>query len=466
MIEKKFQQFRKSITPQQFNNLDFLNSQADKFEADDPALAKRIRLRIQNLKKQKQQVPPHPQVKPESSAEKTEPVSTSNKNTPEVSSEGNTLQSNWWQSGQGVWKKLKTSPFLALVVLPTLLFAFYQIVWATERYESQAKVTVQQPDSTATMDASMAILSGLGVSGSSTSDTELIKTYIYSNDMLKYLEKEVDLTSHYTNSDIDVFSRFEEDGSQEKLLEYYLKHVSVEIDDKSGVVSIYTQSFTPDFSQELTNKIVNRAEWYINSIGHQLAQAQLTFIRGEHALVENKLNKAQTELLTFQQRYNLLDPTAEGAAMQQIAYQLEGQISAKEAELKGLRHVMSASAPRVIATQNELNALRAQLSNERERLAQSGDESLPVSEIMAKFADLKIKVELALQAFTSSQVSLEKSRIEAYRQLKYLVVVEGATLPQDSKYPDVFYNISLFAILASMLFAIGRIVQSTIRELK
>lgn len=102
MIEKKFQQFRKSITPQQFNNLDFLNSQADKFEADDPALAKRIRLRIQNLKKQKQQVPPHPQVKPESSAEKTEPVSTSNKNTPEVSSEGNTLQSNWWQSGQGV----------------------------------------------------------------------------------------------------------------------------------------------------------------------------------------------------------------------------------------------------------------------------------------------------------------------------------------------------------------------------
>lgn len=466
MIEKKFQQFRKSITPQQFNNLDFLISQADKVEVSDPALAKRIRLRIQNLKKQKTKVTPHTQEKSESIPEKTEALSASHKSTSEANSEQAALPPSSWSSAQGIWQNLQKSPFLALVVLPTLLFAFYQIVWATERYESQAKVTVQQPDSTATMDASMAILSGLGVSNSSTSDTELIKTYIYSNDMLKYLEKEVDLRSHYTNSDIDVFSRFKEDGSQEELLDYYLKHVTIDINDKSGVVSIYTQAFTPEFSQQLANKIVKRAEWYINSIGHQLAQAQLTFIRGEHELVENKLNKAQAELLTFQQRYHLLDPTAEGAAMQQIAYQLEGLISTKETELKGLRHVMSANAPRVVATQNELNALRAQLNNERERLAQTGEESLPVSEIMAKFADYKIKVELALQAFTSSQVSLEKSRIEAYRQLKYLVVVEDATLPQDSKYPDVFYNISLFAILAAMLFAIGRIVQSTIRELK
>ncbi|MGR5269844.1 lipopolysaccharide biosynthesis protein [Vibrio astriarenae] len=461
MSEEKFQQFRKTITPKQFNDIDFLTKRAQQLEPEDPILSKRILVRVRNLKAQEQSKPANEAMKPK------EPKAP-NKQTPETTKTAKEAARSDKKADKNnrLWSKLQKSPFLSLVVLPTLLFAFYQVFWATERYESQAKVTVQQPDSAATMDASMAILSGLGVSNTSTSDTELIKTYIYSNDMLTYLEKHLGLRRHYSDSAIDVFSRLGEDDSQEELLEYFLKHVSVEVNDKSGVVSIYTQAFTPDFAQQLANKIVQRAEWYINSIGHQLAQAQLEFIRGEHQVVENKLQQAQSQLLSFQQRYHLLDPTAEGMAIQQITYQLEGQLSAKEAELKGLLAVMSTSAPRVLSVKNEINALKRQLENERGRLAQAGDDTRPVSEIMATFADLKIKVELALQAYTSSQVSLEKSRIEAYRQLKYLVVVETATLPEDSKYPKTTYNIVLFAVLVSMLFSIGRIVYSTIRELK
>ncbi|WP_264874463.1 lipopolysaccharide biosynthesis protein [Vibrio agarivorans] len=458
MSEEKFQQFRKTITPKQFHDIDFLTRKAQQLEPEDPILSKRILVRVRNLKAQEQSKPANEAIKPK------EPKAP-NKQTPEATKKAAHSDREIGKNNR-LWSKLRKSPFLSLVILPTLLFAFYQVFWATERYESQAKVTVQQPDSAATMDASMAILSGLGVSNTSTSDTELIKTYIYSNDMLTYLEQHLDLRHHYSDSSIDVFSRLGEDDSKEELLEYFLKHVSVEVNDKSGVVAIYTQAFTPDFAQQLANKIVQRAEWYINSIGHQLAQAQLEFIRGEHQVVENKLQQAQSQLLSFQQRYHLLDPTAEGLAIQQITYQLEGQLSAKEAELKGLLAVMSANAPRVLSVKNEINALKRQLENERGRLAQAGDDARPVSEIMATFADLKIKVELALQAYTSSQVSLEKSRIEAYRQLKYLVVVEAATLPEDNKYPDVTYNVVLFAILAAMLFAIGRIIYSTIRELK
>lgn len=53
------------------------------------------------------------------------------------------------------------------------------------------------------------------------------------------------------------------------------------------------------------------------------------------------MEKAKTELLNFQQHYNLLDPVAEGAAVQQIAYGLEGQIASLEAELKNLLSVMT-----------------------------------------------------------------------------------------------------------------------------
>jgi capsular polysaccharide transport system permease protein len=127
---------------------------------------------------------------------------------------------------------------------------------------------------------------------------------------------------------------------------------------------------------------------------------------------------------------------------------------------------MSAKSPQVLALKNELNALEAQLKSERSKLAQSGKEDISVSELLAKFTDYKVQMELALQAYTSSQISLEKSRIEAYRQIKYLIVVEKATLSEESKYPDVLYNISLFLLLLSLLFGIGKIIVSTIQELK
>ncbi|WP_242620310.1 hypothetical protein [Shewanella maritima] len=59
-------------------------------------------------------------------------------------------------------RQVVKQPWFIFVVAPFLLFAFYQIVWSSPRYESRAQLIVQQPDSMATMDASMALLTGLG----------------------------------------------------------------------------------------------------------------------------------------------------------------------------------------------------------------------------------------------------------------------------------------------------------------
>ncbi|TOE68136.1 lipopolysaccharide biosynthesis protein, partial [Vibrio parahaemolyticus] len=129
------------------------------------------------------------------------------------------------------------------------------------------------------------------------------------------------------------------------------------------------------------------AEWYINSISHQLAESQLEFIRNEHHLVEKRLEKSQINLLNFQQKYNLLDPTAEGVAMQQIAYSLEGEISKKEAELKTLRKIMSDESSQVQGLKIHLKALYEQLNNERSKLSNENGNNIAVSELLAKFTD-------------------------------------------------------------------------------
>nr|WP_086941022.1 lipopolysaccharide biosynthesis protein [Thaumasiovibrio occultus] len=447
--ELRFQQFKNEISEDQFSSIEFLMAKAEQIEATDPELSARILVRVNNLRKQQATISRRLE---NNSVEKN----------PQHKQNLSKTSSNVVQKVS----RLGTMPFVWLVLLPTLVFGIYQAFWASERFVSRAQVIVQQPDGMATMDASMAVLTGLGVSNTGVADTELVKAYILSNDMLMYLEETLELRQHFSQNGVDVFSRVGPDDEWEALFDYYLTRIDVYIDSNSNIVYIETQAFDPDFAHTLTQTIVERAEWYINSIGHQLAEAQLTFIQHEHANIERRLQDAQTGLMQFQQRYNLLDPMAEGMALQQITYGLEGQISAKEAELKGLLTMMSPRAPKVIAARNSLEALKSQLEKERGKLSDGDYNTLPVSEILTQYTDLKIKTELALQAYTSSQISLEKSRIEAYRQLKYLVVVEAATKPHDAKYPDVFYNITLFGVLATMLFVIGRIIVLTVNELK
>lgn len=449
---------------------------AQQIEPDDAYLARRVMQRARNLNPKSEPINKeltrlsnkiNNKAKQTQTSSSTEHSKTPNKN--------KTAKLKQWEAFYAQLNSnhvfnLLAKPWVLLLVIPFLVFAFYQLAWAAPRFESRAQLIIQQPDGMATMDPSMALLSGLGVGGSSTADTEIAKAYIHSADMLNYLQTHNNLKAHYQNGG-DVFSRLSTDASIEDLLQYYIDHTVIEIDDASGVIKILVQGFTPEFANTLTQTIVNRAEWYINSIGHQLAEAQLQFIRLEHAKVEQRLRTAQKNTLAFQQKNNLLDPEAEGLALQQITYGLEGQIATKSAQLKGLRSTMTEKAPQVVMLAAELDALKTQLELERDRLStqqgtNNSNNSTAVSEVLAQFSDLKIELELALKGYTSSEVSLDKARIEAYRQLKYLVVVESATLPQDNKYPSSLYNILLFAVLQLMLFGIGKIILATAKELR
>jgi capsular polysaccharide transport system permease protein len=475
-LEQQFNAFKASVSGEQWSNELFLLKKVEELEPTDVALAFRLMQKVKNLNP--------------SDANQKKLINLRKRalqNLPELATSSSTeskIRMNLIGNAQSLREQIAgvlahpqmakfKRPIAICVLLPFILFTFYQVILASPRYESQARLIVKEPNGMATLDPAMAIMSGFGVSSGNT-DTELVKAFIYSTDMLSYIDQELSISEHFSSTEYDFFSRLSAQASNEDKLGYFQDRVLVEIDDKSQIVSVFVQAFTPEFSHLVSKIIVARAEWFINEIGHTLAKEQLKFVQQEHALVEKRLKSVKTELLSFQSRHDLLDPQAEGMALQQIAYQLEGQIAAKRTELRTLRSSMSETAPQVLNVAAQLQSMTQQLENERGRLTDqsSSEDMLPeevnlnVSQILAKFSDYKINLELALQAYTSSQVSLEKSRIEAYRQLKYLVIVESPTQPQEAKYPEIFYNISLFLAIILMIFGIGRIVIATVKELR
>ncbi|GGD57714.1 lipopolysaccharide biosynthesis protein [Lacimicrobium alkaliphilum] len=478
-LEARLEAFKKEkLVSGDWLNHDVLMAKAEKLEYTDPALALRVfqRARVLNpdSKEVKQKIA---SLNRDLKKSNPEVMRSSSKETDAQESVGEAAeaadvvheqpQAQTFTQKLLIWLKKPVSIF---VLLPFFAFAFYQLVWASDRFESQAQLIVQKPSGMATLEPAMAMLSGF-TGGGGGSDTSLVEAFIYSTDLLEYLQQELDIFAHYSSNEYDMFSRLSASASREDKLDYYKKRVVAEIDQTSQIITIKVQGYTPEFSKALTETIVDRAEWYINKVGHDLAKAQLAFVQNEHAMVEERLQKAKSEILAFQRKYNLLDPEAEGMALQQIAYGLEGEIANKQAELRALRSSMSESAPMVMRLKDQLSSLRQQLVEERQRLTQDierGDSSgeLGVNEILANFGNLKMDLEFAIEALASSQVSLEKSRIEAYRQLKYLVVIESPTLPEEAKYPGIIYNLSLFLAVILMIFGVGSIIRATVNELK
>lgn len=364
-----------------------------------------------------------------------------------------------------VMKKIIYKSLFIYVVIPWLLFSVYQLFISAPRYESQSKIIVKQPDGISTMDPSMALLSGLGANNTN-SDIQLVKLFIESVDMVEYLDKKLQLSEHFDTEDLSYLSKLYSINNKDDLNEVYSRFINVEIEELSGAVIIKAQAYDAEYSRQLNAEIVKHSEDFINSIGHQLAKSQLKFINKEHELTESKLRKSKSDLLNFQHKYNLLDPEAEGMAIQGIAYSLESSLTKGTVELKTLQSIMSERSPMVIAKQTELKALKEQLKVERRRLSQGPkDERIKLSTILSEYSGLKINLELSLKAYMSSQISLEKSRVEAYRQLKHLIIVQTPTMPINNKYPEVTYNMLLALIILMMTFSIVRIITSTIKEL-
>ena len=364
-----------------------------------------------------------------------------------------------------------------VLVVPVLVCAFYFGVWASERYESRSMLTIQSSGDAPAMDPAMMMLAGVSGGSSTVLDAELVKAYVSSNDMLIHLDQELNIRALYSDKNVDLFSRLSTGASREEFYDFYLSHISADVDAVSGIVTITSQGFNPEAAQLINKAIVNKAEDYINSISRGMATEQLSFMVDESVRALEKLKTEQRKLLAFQRTYGLLDPQAEGLALQQITYGLEAQIASVESQLLTLQQTMTANAPEVLVMESQLHALREQLANERSRLSQSQDSLnldgsvnldagyTSVSEVLADYADLKLSHELALQAYSATQMSIETATVDTYRQAKHLVTLEAPTLPESNRYPEVFYNTLLLFVILLMLNAIIRIIVATVREL-
>ncbi|WP_237673984.1 chain-length determining protein [Vreelandella profundi] len=354
---------------------------------------------------------------------------------------------------------VKKSPQWAVAIAAILIVSFYWFVWAQERYVSRATVVLESPQ-VATPELSLSSLMGGG--GGNTHDLLLLREHLLSVDMLRLLDDQLDIRKHYSEHG-DIFAKLRNaDVPIEDLHKYYLRRVEIELDEYAGVLNIEVQGYTPEFANQVTTLLLEAGEDHMNQMGHRLADEQVRFLEQQMVRLDERFKETRAALLEYQNEFGLVSPTDTVASINQVVATLEADLARYQAQRNALASFQSSQSPELRQVERNITALRDQIIEQRDRIAQASGGSL--NSVSAEYETLELQAQFAQETYSSALAALENTRLEAARQLKQVSVLQSPLMPEYPTEPNRLYNSSVFAIITIFLAFILSMMMMIIKD--
>lgn len=361
------------------------------------------------------------------------------------------------------WRSARSLAVL-FIGLPMLLAVLYYTVLAHNRYVSTTVITVKRAGhDTANVNGLSMLLPG--AAALSQEDIRLLRDYLHSLSLMKRIDARLHLRAHFESAQSDLFFRLWPGTSQEWMLEYWRSRVEITLDDLSGLLTLRTQGFEPAYAQKVNEALLQEAEAFINDISRRIADEQLGFAQRELKHAESQMSATQHDLVEFQTRHRMLDPTVDAHASGLRTSELRAQQARLEAELSTKQSFLNDDAPDIVTLKAQLSSIRQQVEKESRGAtsgtAGSGD---ALNRLLVQFNDLKTRAGLAEGAYKSALAGVEATRIEASRKVKSVVVIEPPTQPEIAEYPRKLYDLLTMLVACLMLYGTVHLAIATIQE--
>lgn len=345
--------------------------------------------------------------------------------------------------------------FILLVIVPTTLTSLYMAFIARDQYHSAASFSVRSIQNSAGSDI-------LGMftqssSGSTSSDSFVLLDYIVSQKMVEALEKKFDLEAIFGRRGADFFYALSSGEPIEDKVDYWRRMVSVNYDNTSGIINLRVRAFEPGVAEQLTAFIVAQSEELVNDLSRSARTAVLATAQSEVKFAEERLSNIRSALRNFRGASQEASPEEGARLASQIVATLEQQLVQLNTELSTARTQMGSDSPRVRVILSKIASVEKQLDVERQRFG-NGDEKSgrvrdgrDVAGRMYEFETLETEREFAERAYSAALAGLEKARMEASAQQRYLAVFIDPTVSELAQYPGRFMN-SLLVLLGGLFF--------------
>ena len=219
---------------------------------------------------------------------------------------------------------------------------------------------------------------------------------------------------------------------------------------------------------KIAQSIVVLSERLVNELSERARQDAVLSATQEVRHMENRLRHSSDAMRVFREQHQDIDPSQTAQANLQRLSSIQTQINEARARLVTQRSYMNPDAPPVQHTINQIKALEEQLKVERERLGAGATAATTSATTLSSAVDdyqaLLVEQDFAQKAYVSALSSLERARMTAAQQQRYLGTFVPPRKPESAIYPRRTLNIVVFILLNIVIWAICVLAIYAIRD--
>lgn len=361
----------------------------------------------------------------------------------------------------GLVSLLRRNPIMAVALAFTIMSGLYWFLIASDRYVSESHVIVERTQlSSPNIPDLTSFLTGTGTGNRA--DQLILRDFLRSQDMLRKLDRELNLRSHYSSKGIDPFSRMASDPTIEQLQRYYLSRVSIEYDDYSGVLVIKTEGFDAGTAQKINRVLVSEGEKFMNSLVHGLARDQVEFLEKEVAIFGKRAMTARQNVLAYQNENRIASPEDSAKAIGDILARLEADRTELQTRLTAMQAYLTDDQPALVALQQQIDAINDQIEEENARIVSPQGNRL--NSKVEEFERLQMEAKFAQDLYQTALIALEKGRVEGNRTIKKMSVVQAPSLPEKAEQPRRLYRTILYGLIAIIIAGIAHLLIAIVKD--
>jgi capsular polysaccharide transport system permease protein len=351
--------------------------------------------------------------------------------------------------------------FLAVVVAPTLLAAFYLLLIASPRYVSEAQFIVRQASSQQPSGLGMA-LQGVGLPVAQT-DAFAVHEYMTSRDALRTVNAQDLVSRAMRRPGIDFLSarpRFWEDTSFDTLFKGFQDYLTVGYDSTTGISTIRVSAFTAQDALKLNQALLANSEFFVNRLNERAMGDSVEQSERSVAEAETRLANIQARLSAFRNREQFIDPESAAREFAELSATLGGTLATLRAE-RGQIAAQTPDSPQLPILDGRIRSYEAQLDAERARVAGTATSLAPKVGI---FEAMTLEREIAARAVATANQSLDAARQDARRQHLYIEQVARPNLPERPTEPRRLFLLLTVLVATLVIYGLGWLVVAGVRE--
>ncbi|MDN5567465.1 MAG: sugar transporter [Paracoccus sp. (in: a-proteobacteria)] len=351
--------------------------------------------------------------------------------------------------------------FLLFVVLPSFLSAFYLYTRAADQYASYVGFSVRSESAASPTDVLGGLGSLVGVTSSSTSDTDILYKFIQSRDLVERVDDKLDLRNIWSKAADDPIFSYRGGNALEDLVDEWERKVRIYYDN--GMIDLRVLAFDAADAQNIAKAILDEGGTLINELNDIAREDALRYARSELDRSQELLRTARQNVTEFRNRYQLVDPTADVQSQIGVVTSLQQQLAEQLVSLGMLRSNAQPDDPRISQTDLRVQVIREQIDAERQKFG-SDSEDVALSEVVGQYEILAVDRQFAETSYTAALASYETARAEAVRQSRYLASYIRPTLAQEPEFPQRAKLLLIISGFLAVSWVIGSLIFYSLRD--